>query len=82
MMLSEAEEHFAATSKQISVLCAFGFRLHRVSTVLRHGLPDALFTLDGLRSRAQPTVKPAASVCHRWALARAAAAGLRSAPGR
>ncbi len=31
MMLSEAEEHFAATSKQISVLYPFCFCLHRVS---------------------------------------------------
>jgi len=46
------------------------------------GPPDTLFAFGCLRSRAQSAVKPAASVCHRWALARAAAAGPRSAPDR
>src|ERR1035441_6951265 len=62
-------QDFPTITYHLTILCVFRSRRLRVASVRCHGPPDALDPLRSSWSRALPTMKPAASVWHRRALA-------------
>src|SRR5260370_7393624 len=61
-------QHRATSLQQFAILLPLRLRRGGVPPVLRHSPPDALDSFGRLRSRAQSTMQPAASVSHHQTL--------------